>query len=122
MWLAGDGRAAAMDEDDDVPSPRTLRAAAERLAQYTSEEIAAGPEAMSGARFADLYSEVQNTTGLPGTPVTNILGSASAVQSADTFLTAEVLGWCYPCPALHHGRAINWVLRLTSMAAGGTQR
>lgn len=61
MWLAGNGRAAAMDEDDDVPSPRTLRAAAERLAQYTSEEVAAGAEPVSGARFADLYSEVRST-------------------------------------------------------------
>ena len=64
-----------MDEDDDVPSPRTLRAAAERLAQYTSEEVAAGPEPMSDARFADLYSEVQNTTKLLDTTVTKFPGN-----------------------------------------------
>ena len=48
---------AAMDLDDDVPSPRTLRAAADRLAQYTSEaqEPASGP--VSNV-FSDLYSEV----------------------------------------------------------------
>ena len=46
-----------MEEDEDVPSPRTLRAAAERLAQYTSEEVAQGVEPMHG-RFADLYAEV----------------------------------------------------------------
>lgn len=51
------GGAGAMEEDEDVPSPRTLRAAAERLAQYTSEEAAQGEEPMSG-RFADLYAEV----------------------------------------------------------------
>lgn len=47
-----------VDAYDDVPSPRTLRAAAERLAQYTSE----GDERSSGApvdsAFLDLYSEV----------------------------------------------------------------
>ncbi|BDA47422.1 hypothetical protein COCOBI_10-2700 [Coccomyxa sp. Obi] len=46
---------AAMDVDDDVPSPRTLRAAAERLAQYTSE--AEEPAAGAHDHFADLYSE-----------------------------------------------------------------
>ena len=61
---AVDGRAAAMDEDDDISSPRTLRAAAERLAQYTSEEVAAGAEPVSGARFADLYSEVKHAAPL----------------------------------------------------------
>ncbi len=45
-----------MDVDDDVPSPRTLRAAAERLAQYTSE--AEEPSAGAHDHFADLYSEV----------------------------------------------------------------
>ncbi len=47
---------AAMDVDDDVPSPRTLRAAAERLAQYTSETEE--PAAGAHDHFADLYSEV----------------------------------------------------------------
>ncbi|CAL8472135.1 g11677 [Coccomyxa elongata] len=52
---AGLGTEAAMDVDDDVPSPRTLRAAAERLAQYTSE--AEEPSAGAHDHFADLYSE-----------------------------------------------------------------
>ena len=47
----------AAGEDDDVPSPRTLRAAAERLAQYTSEQPDAGPTTQ-GQGFADIYSEV----------------------------------------------------------------
>lgn len=47
---------AAMDVDDDVPSPRTLRAAAERLAQYTSETEV--PAIGAHDHFADLYSEV----------------------------------------------------------------
>ncbi len=46
-----------VDDDDDVPSPRTLRAAAERLAQYTSEEAAPDAAPSAGA-FKDLYSEV----------------------------------------------------------------
>ena len=46
-------------EDDDVPSPRTLRAAAERLAQYTSEQPDAGPTTQ-GQGFADIYSEVHS--------------------------------------------------------------
>ena len=41
-----------------MPSPRTLRAAAERLAQYTSEQPDAGP-CLQGQGFADLYSEVR---------------------------------------------------------------
>ncbi len=45
------------EDDDDVPSPRTLRAAAERLAQYTSEQPDAGPTTQ-GQGFADIYSEV----------------------------------------------------------------
>ena len=48
-----------MEDDEDAPSPRTLHAAAERLAAYTSEEVAAGAEPMSG-RFADLYAEVMH--------------------------------------------------------------
>lgn len=47
-------------EDDDVPSPRTLRAAAERLAQYTSEQPDAGPPTQ-GQGFADIYSEVDSS-------------------------------------------------------------
>ncbi len=46
-------------EDDDLPSPRTLRAAAERLAQYTSEQPDAGPPAQAQG-FADIYSEVRS--------------------------------------------------------------
>ena len=79
VWLAGDGRAAAMDEDDDVPSPRTLRAAAEQLAQYTSEEVAAGAEPMSGARFADLYSEVRSRCCL-ALPFSALSGTPCAVE------------------------------------------
>ena len=44
-------------EDDDVPSPRTLRAAVERLAQFTSEQQDAALP-LHGQGFADLYSEV----------------------------------------------------------------
>ena len=43
--------------EDDLPSPRTLRAAAERLAQYTSEQPDAGPT-VQGQGFADVFSEV----------------------------------------------------------------
>ena len=50
---------AAEGEDDDVPSPRTLRAAAERLAQYTSEQPDTGPTTQ-GQGFADIYSEVRS--------------------------------------------------------------
>jgi len=46
--------------DDDMPSPRTLRAAAERLAQYTSQEPDAGPS-IQGQGFADIYSEVHDS-------------------------------------------------------------
>jgi len=46
--------------DDDMPSPRTLRAAAERLAQYTSQEPDAGPS-VQGQGFADIYSEVRDS-------------------------------------------------------------
>lgn len=46
-------------EDDDLPSPRTLRAAAERLAQYTSEQPDTGAPAQSQG-FADIYSEVHS--------------------------------------------------------------
>lgn len=55
---AGKAGGAQDMEDDDVPSPRTLRAAAERLAQYTSEQPDAGP-CLQGQGFADLYSEVR---------------------------------------------------------------
>ena len=47
-------------EDDDMPSPRTLRAAVERLAQYTSEQPDVGPTTQ-GQGFADIYSEVPCT-------------------------------------------------------------
>ena len=43
--------------EDDLPSPRTLRAAAERLAQYTSEQPDTGPT-VQGQGFADVFSEV----------------------------------------------------------------
>lgn len=48
---------AAVDMDDDMPSPRSLRAAAERLAQYTSETQETASGAVSTV-FSDLYSEV----------------------------------------------------------------
>lgn len=51
-----------LDDDGDAPSPRTLRAAAERLAQYTSEEPAPGVAPSAGA-FKDLYSEVCAESG-----------------------------------------------------------
>ncbi len=56
----GTAHSAQNMEDDDVPSPRTLREAAERLAQYTSEQpdLAA---LVQGQGFADLYSEVRLT-------------------------------------------------------------
>ncbi|KAK9905869.1 hypothetical protein WJX75_007872 [Coccomyxa subellipsoidea] len=47
---------AAVDMDDDMPSPRTLRAAAERLAQYTSDTQETASGAVSTV-FSDLYSE-----------------------------------------------------------------
>ena len=50
--------------EDDLPSPRTLRAAAERLAQYTSEQPFAGP-AVQGQGFADVFSEVIHTCPRP---------------------------------------------------------
>ena len=60
MHMAAAARgAAAVEDDEDAPSPRTLHAAAERLAAYTSEEVAAGAQPMSG-RFADLYAEVRH--------------------------------------------------------------
>jgi hypothetical protein len=45
------------DMDDDVPSPRTLHAAAERLAQYTSEDVAP-PGSATAQGFKDVFSEV----------------------------------------------------------------
>ena len=51
--------------EDDLPSPRTLRAAAERLAQYTSEQPDAGPT-VQGQGFADVFSEVDSQFLRPG--------------------------------------------------------
>jgi hypothetical protein len=71
-----------MEEDEDAPSPRTLRAAAERLAQYTSEEVAQG-EAPMGGRFADLYAEV-------GAPARQALSLSSTTRAQGC--TTEVMG------------------------------
>lgn len=51
--------------EDDLPSPRTLRAAAERLAQYTSEQPDTGPT-VQGQGFADVFSEVGSHFLRPG--------------------------------------------------------
>ena len=42
-----------------MPSPRTLRAAAERLSRYTTEQPDAGPPTHAQG-FADIYSEVHS--------------------------------------------------------------
>lgn len=73
----------AEGEDDNAPSPRTLRAAAERLAQYTTEQPETG-SSTQGQGFADIYSEVHS--GIPWSAQPESAGLQSCPGGVSTVL------------------------------------
>ena len=102
-------------EDDDVPSPRTLRAAAERLAQYTSEQPDAGPP-RRGQGFADIYSEVPCTC-LPQPTTSQCHACGSAL-----LLCIPYTKWARGVPFARRLPLPERALRFPSRAREGARR